>query len=112
MHLLQYYTDGNLPDALLEVPEKSSTSQIAEFQQYWDGLHSGNTAQRRRGKWVPHGTTPHLMKEGDLKSPVDEWFARVVCYAFSVSPQPSSKSSIGPPRRPPRRQLSPKGWRP
>jgi hypothetical protein len=32
--------------------------------------------------------TPHLMKEGDLKSPIDEWFARVVCYAFSVSPQP------------------------
>ncbi|MGD0216341.1 MAG: phage portal protein [Desulfobaccales bacterium] len=88
MHLLQYYTDGNLPDALLEVPENWSTAQIAEFQQYWDGLHAGNTAQRRRGKWVPHGTTPHLMKEGDLKSPVDEWFARVVCYAFSVSPQP------------------------
>ena len=88
MHLLQYYTDGNLPDALLEVPENWSTAQIAEFQQYWDALHAGNTAQRRRGKWVPHGTTPHLMKEGDLKSPIDEWFARVVCYAFSVSPQP------------------------
>ncbi|MGO9622357.1 MAG: phage portal protein [Desulfobaccales bacterium] len=88
MHLLQYYTDGNLPDALLEVPENWSTSQIAEFQSYWDALHTGNTAQRRRGKWVPHGTTPHLMKEGDLKSPIDEWFARVVCYAFSVSPQP------------------------
>ncbi len=88
MHLLQYYTDGNLPDALLEVPENWSTAQIAEFQQYWDALHAGNTAQRRRGRWVPHGTTPHLMKEGDLKSPIDEWFARVVCYAFSVSPQP------------------------
>ena len=88
MHLLQYYTDGNLPDALLEVPENWSTAQIAEFQQYWDALHAGNTAQRRRGKWVPHGMTPHLMKEGDLKSPIDEWFARVVCYAFSVSPQP------------------------
>lgn len=88
MHLLQYYTDGNLPDALMEVPENWSTAQIAEFQQYWDALHAGNTAQRRRGKWVPHGMTPHLMKEGDLKSPIDEWFARVVCYAFSVSPQP------------------------
>ncbi len=88
MHLLQYYTDGNLPDALLEVPENWSTAQIAEFQSYWDALHAGNTAQRRRGKWVPHGMTPHLMKEGDLKSPIDEWFARVVCYAFSVSPQP------------------------
>jgi hypothetical protein len=88
MHLLQYYTDGNLPDALMEVPENWSTAQIAEFQSYWDALHAGNTAQRRRGKWVPHGMTPHLMKEGDLKSPIDEWFARVVCYAFSVSPQP------------------------
>jgi len=88
MHLLQFYTEGNLPDALLEVPENWSTAQIAEFQQYWDALHAGNTAQRRRGKWVPHGMTPHLMKEGDLSSPIDEWFARVVCYAFSVSAQP------------------------
>jgi hypothetical protein len=88
MHLLQYYTEGNLPDALLEVPEGWSTEQIREWQQYWDSLLAGNTAQRRRGTWVPKGMTPHFMKEAALKDPIDEWFARVVCYCFSVSPQP------------------------
>jgi hypothetical protein len=88
LHWLQYYTDGNLPDALLEVPENWTTSQIAEWQQYWDSLFAGNTAMRRRGTWVPKGMTPHVMKEVDLKTPMEEWFARVVCYAFSLSPQP------------------------
>ncbi len=27
-------------------------------------------------------------KETELKSAFDEWLARVVCFAFSVSPQP------------------------
>jgi hypothetical protein len=87
IHLLQYYTEGNLPDSLLEVPEGWNTEQIREWQQYWDALFAGNTAQRRRGTWVPKGMTPHSMKEAALKDPIDEWFARVVCYAFSLSPQ-------------------------
>jgi hypothetical protein len=86
--LLQFFTEGNLPDALLEVPEGWGTPQIREWQMYWDALFSGNTAQRRKGTWVPKGMTPHHMKEADLKNPIDEWFARVVCYCFSVSPQP------------------------
>jgi len=87
LHLLQYYTEGNLPDSLLETPESWSTEQIREWQQYWDALFAGNTAQRRRGTWVPKGMTPHSMKEAALKDPIDEWFARVVCYCFSLSPQ-------------------------
>jgi hypothetical protein len=87
IHLLQYYTEGNLPDSLLETPESWSTEQIREWQQYWDALFAGNTGQRRRGTWVPKGMTPHFMKEAALKDPIDEWFARVVCYCFSLSPQ-------------------------
>jgi hypothetical protein len=87
IHLLQYYTEGNLPDALLEVPEGWNTEQIREWQQYWDALFAGNTAQRRRGTWVPKGMTPHSMKEAALKDAIDEWFARVVCFCFSLSPQ-------------------------
>lgn len=88
LHLLQYYTEGNLPDSLLEVPEGWSTEQIREWQQYWDALFAGNTAQRRRGTWVPKGMTPHETKAAALKDSIDEWFARVVCYCFSLSPQP------------------------
>lgn len=88
LHLLQFYTEGNLPDTLLEVPENWSTQQIEEWQRYWDSLFAGNTAQRRRGTWVPKGMTPHNMKEAALKDPIDEWFARVVCFCFSLSPQP------------------------
>jgi hypothetical protein len=88
LHLLQYFTEGNLPDTLLEVPEGWGTEQIREFQAYWDSLFVGNTAMRRRGTWIFKGATPHQMKEIDLKNPVDEWFARKVCFCFSLSPQP------------------------
>jgi hypothetical protein len=87
LHLLQYYTEGNLPDSLMEVPEAWSTEQIREWQQYWDSLFAGNTAQRRRGTWVPKGMTVHQTKEAALKDAIDEWFARVVCFCFSLSPQ-------------------------
>jgi len=87
LHLLQYYTEGNLPDSLMEVPESWSTEQIREWQEYWDSLFAGNTAQRRKGTWVPKGMTVHQTKEAALKDAIDEWFARVVCFAFSLSPQ-------------------------
>jgi hypothetical protein len=39
---------------------------------------------------VPGGVAKTFIqtKEPELKSAFDEWIARVVCYAFSVSPQP------------------------
>jgi len=87
LHQLQYYTEGNIPEALAAVPEGWTTSQIMEFQIYWDSLMMGDTAARRRLTFVP--IDPSKMKETrqvDLKDQYDEWLARLICYAFSVSP--------------------------
>lgn len=87
---LQYYTEGNIPEALIGVPDSWTPDQIRQFQGYWDSLHEGNTAQRRHAKFVPGGVAKTFIptREPALKDPFDEWLARVVCYAFSVSPQP------------------------
>src|SRR5215469_1292732 len=87
---LQYYTEGNIPEALIGVPDTWTPDQIRQFQGYWDSLHEGNTAQRRHAKFVPGGVAKTFIptREPALKDPFDEWLARVVCYAFSVSPQP------------------------
>src|SRR5487761_358804 len=87
---LQYYTEGNLPEALIGVPDTWTPDQIRQFQGYWDSLHEGNTAARRHAKFVPGGVAKTFIptREPALKDPFDEWLARVVCYAFSVSPQP------------------------
>jgi hypothetical protein len=84
---LHYYTEGNVPEALLGVPETWTPDQIKQFQTWWDMLMEGNSAQRRHMKFVPGGMTPYPTRDPTLKDQFDEWLARLICYAFSLSPQ-------------------------
>lgn len=86
---LNYYTEGNIPESLIGVPEQWTPDQIKTFQDYWDAYFTGDLAARRRAKFVPSGVGKAFVqtKEPELKNVFDEWLARVVCYAFSVSSQ-------------------------
>lgn len=84
---LQYYTEGNIPEAMIGVPPEWNPDQIRQFQEYWDSLLEGNTAAKRHAKFVPGGLNYNATKEPDLKGEYDEWLARVICFAFSLSPQ-------------------------
>lgn len=88
---LGWYTDGNLPEMLITVPSAWTAEQIRQFQEYFDSLFQGDVAGRRRGYFIPEGTKPVPTKDVILKDEYDEWLARIVCYAFSVSPQPFVK---------------------
>lgn len=85
---LQSYTEGNIPEAFLAVPETWTAIQIKAFQDYWDAMMEGNTAQKRHAKFVPGGIAYTPTKEPELKNLFDEWLARIVCFSFSISPQP------------------------
>lgn len=86
---LQFYTEGNVPEALIGVPADWAPEQIRQFQDYWDALLEGNSAARSHAKFVPGGMTYHATRgDASLKDAFDEWLARVVCYAFSVPPTP------------------------
>ncbi len=89
MHKLEFYTAGSVPDALGGVPDNWNVGQIGEWQQYWDALLTDDTAARRRVRWVPAAIAKAFVqtKEAALKDEFDEWLARIVCYALSVSPQ-------------------------
>jgi hypothetical protein len=87
MSQLAYYTDGTVPDAYLGVPDTWTPDQIAEYQQIFDAYLAGNLHNRRKVFLGPDGKL-QLLKEPDLKAELDEWLARVVCFAFSISPQP------------------------
>jgi len=76
------------------VPDTWTPVQIAQFQAGWDAMFEGNTGARRHMKFVPGDASKVLMLKGAealLKSEFDEWIARIICYAFSVSPQPFVK---------------------
>ena len=87
LYLTQYYTEGNIPEAMIGVPEGWTPTQIKEFQLWWDSLMEGNTAQRRHAKFVPGGIKPRFTKEAAMKGEEDEWWARIICWCFSLSPQ-------------------------
>lgn len=93
LHVLQSYTEGNMPEALIGVPETWTVEQIKQFQLYWDSYMEGDTAQRRKGKFVPGLLKYQATKEPVLKDEFDEWLARVVCFTFSIPPTPFIKSN-------------------
>ena len=87
---LQYYTEGNIPEALVGTPDAWTPKQVQDFQDAFDAMLSGQMANRRRIKFVPGGVAKTFVptKEVELTGKTDEWFARVVCFCFSISPQP------------------------
>ena len=91
IHQLQYYTEGNVPEAFIGVPDDWNPDQIKRFQEYWDSVLEGNTASRRHAKFVPGGMDITLTKGDSLKDEFDEWLTRIVCFAFSVEPTPFIK---------------------
>jgi SPP1 gp7 family putative phage head morphogenesis protein len=91
LYQLQYYTDGSSPDLIFAVPPEWNMTQIKEFNDWWQDSLSGNTSTRRKAQFVPNGMTPINTKDAILKDDYDEWLARIICYAFSVSPQAFAK---------------------
>jgi PAS domain-containing protein len=90
MYTLAYFTDGNVPEAICQLPQTWHTDSVKEFQDYWDEKLAGNSTTRRRLTFIPNAggkDAVQFTKEPPLTNDLDEWLARVVCWAFSVSPQ-------------------------
>jgi len=86
MSQLDFYTAGNVPEAIAQVPENWNPKQIQEFQLFWDSLMEGNTANRRKMRFIPMLKDIVFPKKDVLKDEFDEWLARIVCFAFSITP--------------------------
>ena len=84
---LQFYTEGSTPDLIMTVPMDWTVDQVDRFQLWWNEQLSGNTAQRRKTRFVPGGVAAINAKEGLLKDEYDEWLSRIITYAFSVPNQ-------------------------
>lgn len=91
LYQVNFWSEGTLPEMIVTVPENWAPQQIAMFQSSFDALMQGNAALKSRVRFVPGGMKPFDIKNANgqaLKSDYDEWLARLVCYTFSVSPQP------------------------
>jgi len=83
---LAYFTEGSLPDAYVTAPDGMTPDKVKAFEAHINSLLSGNAAQRRQLPFLIYGMEIHQMKEPPLKSEIDEWLARKVCFAFSLPP--------------------------
>ena len=87
LHQLQFYTEGSVPEAIVGVPESWNMETLKQFQDWWDSLMEGNTAARRHMKFVPLDPSKIAFPKAEvIKDQFDEWLARIVCFAFSISP--------------------------
>jgi hypothetical protein len=85
---LDYYRAGSTPDAFATLPKEWTADQIRSFQDYFDALMSGNLARRRQTKFMPADFKLIEARQPPLKDQYDEWLARIICYAFSVTVSP------------------------
>lgn len=90
MSQLAYYTEGNVPEMAIGCPPEWTPEQISQLQAIWDS-RAGDILATRRARMVPDGKIT-VLKDAALKDDFDEWLARVICYAFSVSPTWAAKA--------------------
>lgn len=90
-----WLTDGNTPSDLIALPESWSPGQIREWAEYWDGLLSGNSAQRQKTKFVPAGSQRlgSLSRKDQEFSLFELWLLRRTCAIMGV--QPASIGFVG-----------------
>lgn len=91
-HDLVFFGSGNIPDSLYAVPPDWTPAQIAEFQLMFDQMIEGNAAKRSGYmKFVPNGGQYIPTKTREWHYDEQEWLARIIAWAFGVSPLPVAK---------------------
>lgn len=89
MWQLQSFTEGNIPEALIGTPDTWTPEQVRSFQEWFDMLLVNNTGERRRARFVPGDVAKSFVatKPEEMFGKGEEWLIRVMCFAFSISPQ-------------------------
>ncbi len=93
LYTLGFFTEGNIPETAFCCPEGWTVQQITQFQAYWDSMFEGNQNTKRKGRFIPSGVKPQILKSPELKAEIDEWLARIIMYAFSTPATPFCKET-------------------
>jgi hypothetical protein len=98
MFQLNYYTDGNMPEAMVFLPADLPIDRVKEVQDWFDTSLAGDLAKRRRITFLPgYGSgdeaKPNVIfpKEVLLKDAMDEWLVQTAAFCIGVSAQPFLK---------------------
>lgn len=90
------FTEGNIPLAYAETPAGWTPDQMKYMQDLFDSYYSKNMSGRSKMRFIPSDAKIHTVDQPQIfdgGGGFDEWVARILCYAFSVSPTPFIKDS-------------------
>lgn len=91
LYKMAWYTEGNIPEAFIQVPAEWGLDQVRTFSEWFNSLLAGQVDVRRKAFFLPGVSGKDSVifpKQDTLKDEMDEWLVRVACYCLSVSPQP------------------------
>jgi hypothetical protein len=94
LYQIEFWTQGSMPELIVTVPDTWGPAQVVQFQANFDAMMAGNTKLKSRVKFMPGGMKPFDIKNANgegLKADIDEWWARLVCFAFSIPPTPFTR---------------------
>lgn len=83
---LAAYTVSNIPTMFIKSPKDWKPSDIKDFQVWFDSVLAGNVAERTKAIYIPDASDPIVPNKDSITDDADEWFSRLVCYCFGVSP--------------------------
>ena len=91
---LEWFRSGNIPQALIPLPENWAPEQIEKFEQLFDLRLKGNLQDRSGAIFIPGGSgTAQQLQQLTFDALFDEWLARIYCARFGVSPTPYVRSN-------------------
>jgi hypothetical protein len=87
---LAWYTEGNMPDGVMDAPSSWNPDQIIEFEALLNRKFAGvlNIGERRKLKVLSQGMAASYkaLKEPDFSGKYDEWLLKVICAAYAIPP--------------------------
>jgi hypothetical protein len=84
---LAYFTEGNQPFAIMEVPEASNWTpdQIESFEVMWNALIAGNAQQQVRVKFAQPGMKYTPLEQYQLLSDFDQFILNIATAVYGIS---------------------------
>jgi hypothetical protein len=87
LYFLQYFTEGSVPEAWINTPDKmNDPQQIKQFQQMYDAVMLGDQSQKHKVKFIPFGSQVHEAKNTTFDVKFPEFMLHKACAAWKVTP--------------------------
>lgn len=80
------WTDGNLPEGVVETPQGWTTPQIVEYRDMWDSVLAGDPKALRKLQFVPNGMKYTQLKSDDFDENFANFMVATLCIAMDVTP--------------------------